>query len=89
MRREQFVESLMQDTANSLRITSQSYYGIRNATRLYLRRANEGRLSSETVSELFAVAQDCVLNRAGLCDAAEQTAIEALEHFMFAGGDRD
>jgi hypothetical protein len=92
MRSDPFVETLLNDTAETLRLAHRQCDGIRGAVYLFLCRAYEARLSSEAVMYLLGVAGDCVLNRACLEPSDEDEALEAYASYdemlreQYAGG---
>jgi hypothetical protein len=77
MRSDPTIESLIHDTAGALQIANNRCDVIRAAVYLFLCRAYEARLSSDSVCDLLGVAGDCVLNRACMDERGEETALEA------------
>jgi hypothetical protein len=77
MRSDPFIEALLGDTAGSLRIAHRRCDGIRGVIYLFLCRAYEARLPSDTVCNLLGIDGDCVLNRAGLDSREEEEALDA------------
>src|SRR5690606_13666276 len=72
-----FIESLLRDTAASLRLARQRPDGIREVVYVYLCRAYEARLAAQEVCNLLGTDGDCVLNRANLEDHEEEAVLDA------------
>ena len=85
MDREALIETLLSETAATLRRSAGDVEGIRGVVFLYLNRAYEGGLEADLICDLLGVSQDNILNRAKLSkedEAAVMDAYDALDPIL-------